>query len=68
MDRPLRGSNRLDVRACELFLLHEARMLDLGAGLVTAATYEYGNTFLMTTGLLNFLVILDAFDIAIGRK
>jgi 3-phenylpropionate/cinnamic acid dioxygenase small subunit len=30
MDRPLRGSNRLDVRACELFLLHEARMLDEG--------------------------------------
>jgi hypothetical protein len=45
-----------------------ARMLDLGAGLVTAVTYEYGNTFLMTAGLLNFLVILDAFDIAMGRK
>jgi len=30
MDRPLRGSNRLNVRACELFLLHEARMLDEG--------------------------------------
>jgi 3-phenylpropionate/cinnamic acid dioxygenase small subunit len=30
MDRPLRGSNRLDVRACELFLLHEARLLDEG--------------------------------------
>jgi hypothetical protein len=45
-----------------------ARMLDLGMGLVTATTYEYGNTFLMTAGLLNFLVILDAFDIAMGRK
>ena len=45
-----------------------ARMLDYGAGLVTAASYEYGNTFLMTAGLLNFLVILDAFDIAAGRK
>ena len=45
-----------------------ARMLDLGAGLVTAVTYEYGNTFLMTAGLLNFLVILDAYDIAAGRK
>jgi hypothetical protein len=43
-------------------------MLDLGMGLVTATTYEYGNTFLMTAGLLNFLVILDAFDIAMGRK
>ncbi|HEX9368595.1 MAG TPA: DUF6677 family protein [Vicinamibacterales bacterium] len=45
-----------------------ARFMDAGAGTVTAASYEYGNTFLMTAGLLNFLVILDAFDIAQGRK
>ena len=45
-----------------------ARFLDMGAGLVTAASYEYGNTFLMTAGLLNFLVILDAYDVAVGRK
>ena len=45
-----------------------ARFMDAGAGTVTAASYEYGNTFLMTAGLLNFLVILDAFDIALGRK
>src|SRR5512141_225772 len=44
-----------------------ARVLDLGGGLVTAASYEYGNTFLMAAGLLNFLVVLDAFDIAMGR-
>lgn len=45
-----------------------ASLMDAGAGTVTAASYEYGNTFLMTAGLLNFLVILDAFDIAKGRK
>src|SRR3954469_6146454 len=45
-----------------------ARMMDAGLGTVTAASYEYGNTFLMTAGLLNFLVVLDAFDIAKGRK
>src|SRR5262245_58782998 len=45
-----------------------ARMADAGAGTVTAASYEYGNTFLMTSGLLNFLVMLDAFDITQGRK
>jgi hypothetical protein len=45
-----------------------SRMMDAGLGTVTAASYEYGNTFLMTAGLLNFLVILDAFDIAKGRK
>jgi hypothetical protein len=45
-----------------------ARMLDAGSGVVTAATYEYGNTFLIVAGLLNFLVVLDAFDIGMGRK
>ncbi len=32
------------------------------------ATYEYGNTFLLVAGLLNYLVMLDAFDISAGRK
>jgi hypothetical protein len=42
-----------------------------GVGFVENAqslTYEYGNTFLMVAGLLNYLVALDAFDIAVGRK
>jgi hypothetical protein len=33
-----------------------------------APTYEYGNTFMFLAGLLNYLVIHDAFDIAAGRK
>jgi hypothetical protein len=32
------------------------------------ATYEYGNTFLLIAGLLNYLAMLDAFDIFAGRK
>ena len=32
------------------------------------ATYEYGNHFLLVAGLLNYAVMLDAFDIAAGRK
>jgi hypothetical protein len=39
-----------------------------GAGVVTAVTWEYGNCFLIVAGLLNALVVLDAFDIAMGRK
>lgn len=39
-----------------------------GAGEVVAVTYEYGNAFLVVAGLLNMLVILDAYDIALGRK
>ena len=31
-------------------------------------TYEYGFIFLLVAGLLNYLVALDAFDIAAGRK
>lgn len=45
-----------------------ARLLDVGNGTVTAATYEYGNCYLIVAGLLNFLVILDAYDIGVGRK
>ena len=35
---------------------------------VRSVTYEYGNTFLLTAGLMNILLILDAFDIATWRK
>jgi Family of unknown function (DUF6677) len=45
-----------------------AKILGLGAGLVTAVTYEYGYTFCIVAGLLNMLVMLDAYDIAVGRK
>jgi hypothetical protein len=45
-----------------------ARMMGAGTGIVTATTFEYGNTFLIVAGLLNCLVILDAYDIAMGRK
>ena len=45
-----------------------AKAMGLGQGVVTAASYEYGNTFLIVAGLLNMLVVLDAYDIALGRK
>ncbi|MEP6945005.1 MAG: DUF6677 family protein [Acidobacteriota bacterium] len=32
------------------------------------ATFEYGGRFLEIAGLLNFLAIIDAVDIALGRK
>lgn len=44
------------------------RMADAGAGVPTSATYEYGYVYMIASGLLNFLVIIDAFDIAMGRK
>jgi hypothetical protein len=39
-----------------------------GGGDVVSVTYEYGNTFLIVAGLLNALVMLDAFDLSTGRK
>ena len=45
-----------------------ARYRGLGPGDITSPTFEYGNTFLLTAGLLNMLFIVDVFDIARGRK
>jgi hypothetical protein len=45
-----------------------ARVMNLGEGIVTAASYEYGNTFLIVAGLLNMLVAIDAYDVRLGRK
>jgi uncharacterized protein DUF6677 len=42
--------------------------LGQGAGEVRAVTYEYGNAFLIVAGLLNMLVVIDAYDVAVGRK
>ena len=32
------------------------------------ATFEYGGRFLEVAGLLNYLAVMDAVDIAVGRK
>jgi hypothetical protein len=45
-----------------------AAIFGAGIGSVTAPSYEYGNTFLITAGLLNTLIVLDARDLALGRK
>jgi hypothetical protein len=42
--------------------------LGAGGGQPAAVTYEYGNAFVITAGLLNTLVVIDAHDIALGRK
>ena len=45
-----------------------AKLLGHGSGRVVAITYEYGNAFGIVAGLLNMLAVLDAFDVAEGRK
>ena len=45
-----------------------AKVLGASGGDVRAITYEYGNAFIIVAGLLNVLVVIDAYDIALGRK
>ncbi len=45
-----------------------ASAIGMGKGVVTAASYEYGNAFLIVSGLLNLLVAIDAYDVRMGRK
>ena len=40
----------------------------LGAGEPSAYAYDFGNIYIYVAGLLNMLVIVDAFDIGMGRK
>jgi hypothetical protein len=40
----------------------------MGTGDPRAYTYDYANIYIYVAGLLNMLVIVDVFDIAMGRK
>ena len=37
-------------------------------GDIRSQSYEYGNTFTLVAGLLNLLIVLDAYDVATGRR
>jgi hypothetical protein len=39
-----------------------------GTGDPTAYTYDFANVFIYVAGLLNMLIVVDVFDIALGRK
>ena len=41
---------------------------DNPGGAILATTYEYGCAYLLTAGLMNLLLVLDAWDIATGKK
>ena len=58
------------------FAVYGAGLLNLAArallenpgGTILAPTFEYGCAYLLTAGLMNLLLILDAHDIAAGKK
>jgi len=45
-----------------------SRIFSFGEGQIKNATFEFGTAYLAGAGLLNYLVALDAFDIASGKK
>lgn len=45
-----------------------ATRAEWGEGVMTSQTFDYGWAYLVVAGLLNYLIVLDAFDIAKGRK
>ena len=49
-------------------LFFVARAVGLGQGVVTSPAYEFGNTFLLTAGMMNLLLVLDVHDMGTGKK
>jgi len=45
-----------------------SRLLGFGQGSLERITFEFGTAFVAGAGLLNYLVAIDAFDIAKGKK
>ena len=76
MDSRLQMNLGLDDLLASLFSLAQMAMglpyfIARGLGFegdVRSVTFEYGNTFTAVAGLLNILVVLDAYDTAVGRK
>jgi len=45
-----------------------AKIFSFGLGNLKSTTFEFGTAYIAGAGLLNFLVALDALDIASGKK
>jgi hypothetical protein len=45
-----------------------SRLLSIGPGFLERMTFEFGTAYIAGAGLLNYLVALDAYDIAVGKK
>ena len=55
-----------DVGAGGLYIVSRAK--DYGQGMIQHATADYGTKFIIVAGLLNFIAVVDAYHIAIGKK
>jgi len=43
-------------------------LLGWGGGDIRSVTFHYGTTYMVSAGLINYLVALNAFDIARGKR
>ena len=58
------------------FACYGAGLLNIGArlmlenpgGLILSPTFEFGCSFILTAGMMNLLLMLDAYDISTGAK
>ena len=55
-----------DVGSGGLYIV--SSVLGMGQGIVAHATADYGTTFMIVAGLLNFICVADAYHIAVGKK
>src|SRR5215467_9849095 len=55
-----------DVGAGGLYIV--SRIMDLGTTPIAHATADYGTKFIVISGLLNVMAMVDAYHIAVGRK
>ena len=55
-----------DVGAGGLYIV--SRAMNYGQGMIQHATADYGTKFIIVAGLLNFISVVDAYHIAIGKK
>jgi hypothetical protein len=50
------------------FLYVLSRFFSVGLGQLKKTSFEFGTAYIAGAGLLNYLIALDAFDIASGKK
>ncbi len=55
-----------DIGAGGLYLITKA--VDGGQGAIFKATADYGTKYIVVSGLLNIMCVIDAYHIAIGKK
>jgi len=52
----------------DLIVYALSRLLAFGQGSLERVTFEFGTAFIAGAGLLNYLIAIDAYDIAKGKK